>query len=74
MRDYTVLWYDAKMKNYLLFIEFLHKKKFIQAKVNTVLVVDKPEYMTNIEIIKKESKDEKMKADVCVMLKRELSE
>jgi hypothetical protein len=44
-RDYTVLWYDAKMKNYLLFIEFLHKKKFIQAKVNTILVVDKPEYM-----------------------------
>lgn len=60
-RDYTVLWYDAKMKNYLLFIEYLHKKKFIQAKVNTILVVDKPEYMSNIEKIKAESKDEKMK-------------
>ena len=51
-RDYTVLWYDAKMKNYLLFIEYLHKKKFIQAKVNTILVVEKPEYLTNIEKIK----------------------
>ena len=28
-REYVVLWYDAKMKNYLLFIEHLHKKKFI---------------------------------------------
>lgn len=28
-RDYYVLWYDAKMKNYLLFLEYLHKKKFI---------------------------------------------
>ena len=26
---YYVLWYDAKMKNYLLFLEYLHKKKFI---------------------------------------------
>ena len=49
------------MKNYLLFIEYLHKKKFIQAKVSTILVVDKQEYMENIEKIKKESKDEKMK-------------
>ena len=69
-----MLWYDAKMKNYLLFIEYLHKKKFIQAKVNTILVVDKPEYITNIEKIKGESKDERMKADVCVMLKRDLTE
>ena len=44
-RDYTVLWYDAKMKNYLLFIEYIHKKKFIQAKVNPILIVDKAEYM-----------------------------
>ena len=62
------------MKNYLLFVEYLHKKKFIQAKVNPMLIVDKPEYMTNIEKIKAESKDDRMKADVCVMLKRDLSE
>ncbi len=69
-----MLWYDAKMKNYLLFVEYLHKKKFIQAKVNPMLIVDKPEYITNIEKIKAESKDERMKADVSVMLKRDLSE
>lgn len=27
--DYYVFWYDAKMKNYLLFLSYLHKKKFI---------------------------------------------
>ncbi len=73
-RDYYVLWYDAKMKNYLLFIEYLHKKKFIQARVVPLLLVDKPEYMSNIEKIRAESKDERMKGDVQVMLKRELSE
>lgn len=56
-----VLWYDAKMKNYLLFIEYLHKKKFIQAEVSAIIVVDKQEYMENIDKIRKESKDEKMK-------------
>jgi hypothetical protein len=69
-RDYYVFWYDAKMKNYLLFLEYLYKKKFIQAKVQTILVVDKPEYMTNILKIRAESKDEKLKQDVQVMLKR----
>ncbi len=59
-----MLWYDAKMKNYLLFIEHLHKKKFIQAKASPVLIVDKPQYLDNIEKIRSESKDEKMKADV----------
>lgn len=68
--DYYVFWYDAKMKNYLLFLEYLHKKKFIQAKVQTILVVDKPEYMTNILKIRAESKDERLKQDVQVMLKR----
>jgi hypothetical protein len=63
-REYYVLWYDAKMKNYLLFVEYLHKKKFIQAKVSPVLIVDKPQYLDNIEKIRSESKDEKMKADV----------
>jgi hypothetical protein len=62
------------MKNYLLFVEYLHKKKFIQAKVETVLIVDKPEYLVNIEKIKAESKDDRMKADVCVMLKRDLTD
>ena len=47
-REYYVLWYDSKMKNYLLFVEYLHRKKFIQAKVTPILVVDKPQYMLTI--------------------------
>jgi hypothetical protein len=73
-REYVVLWYDAKMKNYLLFIEHLHKKKFIQAKVTPILVVDKPHHMQNIEKIRKESKDERTKAEVRVMLLKEPTE
>lgn len=72
-KDYYVLWYDAKMKNYLLFVEYLHKKKFTQASVCPILVVDRAEYLQNIEKIKSQSKDEKMRKDVQVMLKRELT-
>lgn len=39
-----------------------------------MLVVDKPEYMLNIEKIKNESKDEKLKADVSVYLKRDITD
>lgn len=28
-KSYTVLWFDPKMKNYISFLEFLEKKKFI---------------------------------------------
>ncbi len=38
------------------------------------MIVDKPEYMTNILKIRAESKDERMKQDVQVLLKRELSD
>jgi len=62
------------MKNYLLFVEHLHKKKFIQAKVAPILVVDKAQHLQNIEKIRAESKDERVKADVRVMLKRDLSD
>jgi hypothetical protein len=56
-----VFWYDAKMKNYLKFLEYLQVKKFIQANVQCFLLVDKKEYMDNIEKIKSESKDDKIK-------------
>jgi hypothetical protein len=59
-----VLWYDAKMKNYLLFVEYLNKKNFIQASVQPILIVDQKVYMENIENIKKLSKDEKMRKDM----------
>jgi hypothetical protein len=39
-----------------------------------MLIVDKVEYLNNIEKIKAESKDDKMKKDVRVMLKRDLTE
>ena len=42
--------------------------------MNPILIVDKQEYIMNIEKIKAESKDERMKADVSVMLKRDLTE
>ena len=28
-RSYIVFWYDAKMKNYLTFLDYLQKKKLI---------------------------------------------
>ena len=49
------------MKNYLNFLEYLQTKKFIQARIDTILVVDKAEYMKNIEKIKNESKNQKIK-------------
>ena len=41
--EYYVMWYDAKMKNYLMFLEYLEKKKFALAKITTILIVDKQE-------------------------------
>lgn len=30
---YFVLWYDSKMKNYELFIDYLLKKRMVQAEI-----------------------------------------
>ena len=38
---YYVLWYDSKMRNYELFVEYLAKKRLVQADIQPVLVVDK---------------------------------
>eukprot|EP00347_Sterkiella_histriomuscorum_P008809 403343668 len=73
-RVYTVFWYDAKMKNYLTFLEYLQKKKFIQANIDAYLIVDKKEYLMNIEKIKNESKDEKLKNQMLVLFKKQLSD
>lgn len=56
-----MFWYDAKMKNYLTFVEYLQNKKFIQAKVDAILIVDKAEYIQNIEKIKKDSKNTELR-------------
>lgn len=50
--NYVIFWYDAKMKNYLDFLEYLQEKKFIQAEIDAYLVVDKKEFLQNIEKIK----------------------
>ena len=39
-----------------------------------ILIVDKVQHMQNIEKIRKESKDERIKADVKVMLLKELND
>lgn len=56
--EYYVLWYDAKMKNYLTFLEYVQKKNMVQAKINAILVVDKKEMLANVEKIKAESSNE----------------
>ena len=30
---YYVLWYDSKMRNYELFVEYLVKKRLVQAEI-----------------------------------------
>ena len=49
--EYFVLWYDAKMKNYISFMEYLFKKRIVSAKISPILVVDKEEHMKNIHKI-----------------------
>ena len=38
--SYQVLWFDSKMKNYELLVEFFKKKRIIRAQVVSMLVVD----------------------------------
>jgi len=40
---YLILWYDAKMKNYVNLIKYLQAKKIVSARISSYLVVDKPE-------------------------------
>lgn len=37
--EYTVFWFDAKMRNYIAFIEYLNKKPMVAARINPVLIV-----------------------------------
>ena len=39
--NYTILWYDARMKNYIDLIKKLPKKKIATHRIKPVLVVDK---------------------------------
>lgn len=62
--EYYVFWYDAKMKNYLSFLEYVFNKRYVHAKITGILIIDKKEYLDNIEKIKKESKNQALKDEV----------
>jgi hypothetical protein len=72
--EYIVLWNDSKMKNYLSFLEFLEKKKFIHARITAILIVDKEEHLRQVEKIRKQSKVSKVKDEVRVMMVKELDQ
>lgn len=49
---YTIFWYDTKLKNYLLLLEYLKEKRQIIAKYEVILIVNKQHFLDNIEAIK----------------------
>lgn len=51
--QFTIFWFDPKMKNYLSLLEFINRKKFLQAKVQAILIVEKEEHLANVNKIKK---------------------
>ena len=46
---HTVLWFDPKMKNYQLFVEYLEEQVLTHAKINVILVVDKHVHLTTVK-------------------------
>lgn len=72
--QYAILWYDAKMQNYLNLLKYLNKRKIVQAKVKAYLVVDKEEYAENVDKIREQAKEDALKTQVRVLLKRELTD
>ena len=45
---YYVFWYDPKMKNYQLLLEYIINKRLVQADIQPVLVVDKESHMQKV--------------------------
>lgn len=39
--NYTILWYDARMKNYVDLLKELPKKRIATQRIKVVLIVDK---------------------------------
>ena len=66
--EYYVYWFDARMKNYIAFIKYIEKIRLTTVKIHLVLVVDKEEYLENIEKIREEA-TEKSKSEIIVALK-----
>ena len=49
--SYYVLWYDPKMKNYEIFIDYLVRKRLVQCDIVPLLVVDKPIHQKKVSEI-----------------------
>lgn len=62
------------MANYINLLDFLNKRKVVQARISAHLIVDKKEVAENVQKIKEEAKDKKLKSQVRVLLKRELTD
>ena len=69
-----MFWYDAKMKNYLNFVQYILAKRYVHAKITVILIVDKKEFLENIEKIKRESKNDNLKKEVQALIKYELTD
>jgi len=54
--NYTILWYDSKMKNYVDLVRELPKKKWSTSRVKPILVVDKLEQMVNVYKLEESAK------------------
>lgn len=46
--NYTILWYDARMKNYIKLISELPQKHLVTNRIVPILIVEKVEHMTKI--------------------------
>ena len=46
--QYYVLWYDRKMKNYQLLVDYLVKSKQLMVDVQPILIVDERRFMDKI--------------------------
>lgn len=53
--NYTILWYDARMKNYVNLLKELPKKRIATTRIVPVLVVDKLEHMTKVYALDEEA-------------------
>ena len=52
--NYTILWYDARMKNYLDLIKNLPNKHLATNRIVPVLIVEKIEHMAKVYNVEKE--------------------
>ncbi|CAI2366906.1 unnamed protein product [Moneuplotes crassus] len=59
--NYTILWYDARMKNYIDLVQQLPKKRIATKRIKAVLIVEKLEHMSKVYSIETEAKDRSFK-------------